>query len=236
MNVWQGAWHIAKHELQRDKFGLVFTLLFCLYISILTTGVYDFNGESLGVTTWALDLIFVITFPSLAFVMSRTTFRMWREDTISGKLAQWRALPIPLNHLTLGRLIQLVIVLTPVMIIFFTTQYVMMANMREAVSLAVYVEHGLFWYCYALGMAVMYVYWEVGFSGKYYSLFCYSVIPVLGVVIVILKLAGVSIVQGILNELQAGHWWYTAAAAVFCIISMAAGYTAIVKRLGKRSY
>ncbi|MFX3636086.1 MAG: hypothetical protein ACE3L7_05700 [Candidatus Pristimantibacillus sp.] len=236
MNIWQGAWHIAKYELTRDRFGMIFTILFCLYMCLCILGVYNLNGEYSGVNTWLLDVMFIVVLPNMAFVMNRTTFQFWRNDTFTGKLSEWRTMPIPLNHLALGRLLQLVIVLAPAMILFFLTQYFLVPEMKETYSVAVFIQFGLFWFFYALGIAVVYVYWEIGHSGKTYSIFCYICATVYLIVVLACKLAGINIVMGVLGELQAQHWWYTAGALAFCILSLLSGFSLIVKRLRTRNF
>lgn len=236
MNIWQGAWHIAKHELIRDRYGLIVTVLFCLYLCFCTVGVYNFDGDYPKVMTWLLDIVFIATFPSLAFVMNQTTFKFWRNDMFTGKLSEWRTMPIPLSHLALGRLLQLGIVLAPVMVLFFITQYFLVPDMKETYSVGVYIQFGLFWFFYALGTAVAYVYWEIGYSGKAYSIFCYSSLTVFLILVLAFKLAGIDIVMGVLGELQAQHWWYTAGALAFCILSLITGFSLIVKRLRTRNF
>ncbi|SFE02472.1 hypothetical protein SAMN05216378_2013 [Paenibacillus catalpae] len=233
MNTRQGAWHIAKHELSRDWIGIVFTVIFCLYLAFITIAVY--NDEE-GIMSWLLDMIFLVSFPSLAFVMNKTTMRFWREDTYTGKLAEWRTLPIPLSHLVIGRLLQLVMVLTLVLTIFFTTQYIMVERLNEQISIGAYILFALFWYFYALSMAVAHVYFEIGHTGKAYALFCYINVAVFVLISVAIGIAKAGLVQGLLDELQKGHWWYTAVAFAVCAITLYSGYTIIKRRLKQRHY
>ena len=233
MNIRQGAWHIAKHELSRDWIGIVFTVVFSLYLALITIAIY--NDEE-RIMSWLLDMVFLVTFPSLAFVMNKTTMRFWREDTYTGKLAEWRTLPIPLSHLVIGRLLQLVMVLTLVLTIFFTTQYVLVDRLNEQISVGAYILFALFWYCYALTMAVAHVYFEIGHSGKAYALFCYINVGLFVLISVVIGIAKAGIVQGLLDELEKGHWWYTAAAFAVCISTLYSGYRIIKRRLKQRHY
>lgn len=233
MNTRQGAWHIAKHELTREWIGIVITVLFCLYLALITTAAY--NDEE-KIMSWLLDMIFIVTFPSLAFVMNKTTMRFWRDDTHTNKLAEWRTLPIPLTHLVIGRLLQLVIVQTLALTIFFTIQYLLVDRLHDRISVGAYILFALFWYFYALSMAVAYVYWEIGHTGKAYALFCYISVVVFVLVSALIGLAKAGIVLGLLDEVEKGHWWYTAAAFAVCLITLYFGYTIIKRRLKHRNY
>ncbi|GLX68882.1 hypothetical protein [Paenibacillus glycanilyticus] len=233
MNIRQGAWHIAKHELSRDWLGIVFTVLFSLYLAFITIAVYNDTEQT---TSWLLDLLFMVAFPSLAFVMNKTTLHFWREDNFTGKLAEWRTLPIPLSHLVIGRMIQLVIVLTLVLTIFFTIQYVLVDRLHEHLSVGAYLLYVVFWYFYALSMAVLYAYFEIGHSGKTYAVFCFIYVAVFVLICVGFGLTHVGIVDGLLDEAEKGHWWYSAAALVVCILTMYTGYWIIKRRLKQRHY
>ncbi|MUT65343.1 hypothetical protein [Paenibacillus sp. NEAU-GSW1] len=236
MNTWQGAWHIVRHEMNRDKYGVLITIGFCLYMVFVTMGIFDLDEEVPEGLTWILDLAYAIVFPSFAFVMNRTSLKAWREDSFTDKLAEWRTMPISLKQLTLGRLIQIIIILTPIVILFFGVQYAVMAEIRNSISIGAYILFAMFWYFYGVGVAVMYVYYELGHSGKAYFFFCYLFVVAITIVMVILKLANVSVVLGLLKELQAGHWWYTTAAFIYSLGAMLLGYSLIVKRLEKRSF
>ncbi|TCM93250.1 hypothetical protein EV294_107201 [Paenibacillus sp. BK033] len=233
MNLRQGAWHIAKHELTRDWMGILFTFLFSLYLALITMAVYN---DTESVMSWVLDMIFIVTFPSLAFVMNKTTMRFWREDTFTGKLAEWRTLPIPLSHLVIGRMLQLVIVLALVLTLFFTTQYILVGRLQDQLSVGAYLLFALFWYFYALSMAVLYVYFEIGHTGKAYAMFCYISVVVYVAICAVLGFFKAGIVLGLLDGLEKGHWWYTAAAFFVCAITMYLGYMIIKKRLKNRHY
>ncbi|MGO4108314.1 hypothetical protein [Paenibacillus sp. YAF4_2] len=235
MNTRQGAWHIAKHELSRDWIGIVFTALFCVYLSLITIGVYN-DEDGAKALPWILDTVFIVTFPSLGFVMNRTTMKFWKDDTFTGKLAEWRTLPIPLTQLVIGRLMQLVIVLTVVLTLFFTFQYILVDRLHDQISIGAYLLFALFWYFYALSMAVTYVYWEIGHTGKVYALFCYISVVVFALICLVIGLAKASVVLGLLNEVKEGHWWYTAAAFLVCVITLFSGFRIIKKRLKHRHY
>lgn len=181
-------------------------------------------------------MVFIVTFPSLAFVMNKTTMRFWRDDTYTGKLAEWRTIPIPLSHLVIGRLLQLVMVLTLALTIFFTTQYVLVSQLHEQISIGAYILFALFWYFYALSMAVGYVYFEIGHTGKAYALFCYISVVVFVLICVVIGLAKAGLVHGLLGELQKGHWWYTAGAFAVCAVTLYSGYMIIKRRLKQRHY
>lgn len=233
MNFRQGAWHIAKHELSRDWLGMIFTVLFSLYLALMTIAIYNDDEQ---ITSWLLDMLFIVTFPSLAFVMNKTTMRFWKEDTYTGKLAEWRTLPIPLSHLVMGRLLQLVLVLTLVLTIFFTTQYILVDRLHEQLSVGAYMLFALFWYFYALSMAVLYVYFEIGHTGKAYAMFCYVSVVGFLLLCAILGITKFHVVEGLLDALEEGDWWYTAAAFVICAVTLYSGYRIIKRRLKQRHY
>ncbi|MFF2091567.1 hypothetical protein [Paenibacillus sp. NPDC058174] len=205
-------------------------------MAVVTMGFFQFEEKVPDSVIWFLDYAFILIFPNFGFAMNRTTMRAWKEDGFTDKLAEWRSMPIPLKDLILGRMLQLFIILLPMVVLFFSIQYLSIPSLRDNIDLGTYGLFALFWFCFAIGIAVTYIFFELGYSSRMYSIYCIVLMIIVGSILVGIKLAGVNVVLGLLRELQAGHWWYTAGAMLYAVIALAAGYAIIVNRLRKRSF
>ncbi|QAY68052.1 hypothetical protein [Paenibacillus protaetiae] len=238
MKAWQGAWHIAKHEIRRKPLGSLFTLFFSGYMALTTYQQFDSStGHETGGIISMMDFLMLTVFPVLAFSYNRMTFRCWREDTNTRRLAQWRTIPIPVASIVLGRMLQMVFHLLPAMILYFTIQYVTHPELRTSTHLGHYFLFGLFWFFYALGMAVVYLYLELGYSGKQYLLFTILIFFIIGIVTTVIAIGPhIHLVRKVLEAEADGQWGYTAVSLLFSAVMLFSGYKIIPVRLRNRSY
>ncbi|WP_338554750.1 hypothetical protein [Paenibacillus sp. KS-LC4] len=237
MSMWQGACHILIYELRKTRWGFLGSFFLALYLAIIGGALFQLD-EPLVVAAeyWPIDFVFLTTLPCLGFVLSHTNMLSWRQDTFSGKLAEWRILPISLPQLIWGRLLQIVVILLPMQIVFFLSQYFWVNGMKETISPGSYILFGLFWFLYSLGMAATYAIWEYGYSGKTYMLVCivYSVFYLL--LTFLLSVNDISIVQSLLSAMENGEWWYLLIGLLISIVGIAVSYMSLKRRLETRSF
>ncbi|OMF32254.1 hypothetical protein BK133_14625 [Paenibacillus sp. FSL H8-0548] len=239
MGLWKGAWYLAKHELVKDRWKSLFTLVMIGYVLLFTVPLINdvVQGEEGGMATWAADFIYLTILPCLGFVMNQTMMRYWKEDTYTKKLGQWRTLPISSKQIALGRIIQLTIVLFLSQLVFFTLQFLFVRGMGADIDAGSFILYGLFWFGYSLTMAIAYVYWEVGHSGKTYFLFNFIYIIVLLVISLCLTLFKIgNVVVTTLNEIESGNWWITLAVIAVSAVAFWVGVNRIGNRLENRTY
>ncbi|MFD1955623.1 hypothetical protein ACFSL6_16005 [Paenibacillus thailandensis] len=237
MNKWQGAWHIARHELARGKIGSIITVLFSAYLVFTTFPLYDIPAEQPELSRNVLDFILLAVFPVLGFSFNRSTFRYWREDICTHSLAQWRTMPIPVESIALGRLLMLAIHLVPAAVLYFTALYFAVPGLKEAYDVGPYILGALFWLFYSLGVASVYLYYELTLSGKRYTVVCFVVLFLFVAVAIGAGMAELALVVGVFDAIQQGSWWYTALALLFGAASLVGiGYNRLCAKLKARTF
>lgn len=238
MNIRNGSWQLALHELKKDRWGYLFTLAFIFYLMLFLTPTFIEALEDRGrvVFIWIVDFFNITLLPVLGFVFNRSTMNYIKTDYHTQKLAQYRMMPIPLKNIVGGRLIQLWVVLTLSHIVYFTVTYLIINYVGEdLITLTTYVLYALTWYSYSLAIAVTYVYWEIGYTAKLYLLvnFMYvGVYIILSIVITALLKGSISLY--LIKALEQGNWWIPALAVLVAIGSFIGGAKIIEQRVGRR--
>lgn len=239
MSLWKGAWYLAKHELVRDRWKSLFTLLFVGYLLLFTVPLLNdvVDGELGGMASWATDFIYLTVLPCLGFVLNQTMIGCLKNNSYTKKMAHWRTLPISSKQIALGRIIQLTIVLFMAQLIYFSVQFFLLRNMGADISAGHFAVYGLFWFGYSLTVAVAYVYWELGHSGKiyfYFNLLYIVVLLVISFCLMMFKLGNVVVTS--LHAIENGSWWVALAALAFSAAAVVIGINRIENRLDNRTY
>ncbi|WP_141499950.1 hypothetical protein [Paenibacillus luteus] len=239
MGVWKGAWFLAKHELAKDRWKSLFTLLMIGYVLLFTLPLFRdvINGESEGLSSFATDFIYLTILPVFGFVMNQTMMRYWKDNSYTKKMAQWRTLPISSRQIALGRIIQLTIVLFAAQLVFFLLQYIMARNLGSEISAGSFALYALTWFGYSLTMAIGYVYWEVGHSGRTY--FFFNIIYLCAMLLIALGISLMKMGNIVMNSLQAiegGSWWFPLLTLSISAAAFWIGVNRIESRLENRTY
>jgi hypothetical protein len=239
VSLWKGAWYLTKHELAKDRWKSLFTILFVGYLLLFTVPLLNdvVNGDRDTMLYWAADFVYLTILPCMGFVLNQTMMRYWKDNSYTKKMAYWRTLPISSKQIALGRIMQLTIVLVVTQLIFFILQFLIIRSMGAEISVLHFVLYAIFWFGYSLSMAIAYIYWEVGHSGKMYFLFNLIYIVIFFAVTVSLtyfKLGNVVVTS--LQAIEDGHWWIALAAIAVSIIAIFIGVNRIENRLEKRNY
>lgn len=239
VGLWKGAWYLAKHELAKDRWKSLYTLAFVGYLLLFTVPLLNdvVDGEDKNMISWATDFIYLTILPCLGFIINQTMMRSWKENSYTRKMAQWRTLPISSRQIALGRIIQLAVVLFCAQLLFFILQFLLVRNMGADLSVGHFALYALFWYGYSLTMAIGYVYWEVGHSGKIYFFFNLAYIVVLLAISASLAIFKVgNIVVTSFEAIENGFWWISLAAIAVSAVAIFIGVNRIEKRLESRTY
>jgi|GEM_PF-3555468 len=189
------AWWLARKELQPSKYSIALNMLFYLYAAavILSMSVElgDANapGGTRPFTGIVLNLFVMAILPNLGFLISRRYMTYRTTDLFTKKLAFMRQLPIPLRVIVSSRFMQLLITLVPMALVLFAC-YGIVAAALHLVSFGALQFAGffLFWIGYSLVFGSLYVYWELGLTGRQYFNRCMMMVPVYMVAAVVLWL------------------------------------------------
>ncbi|XEC94098.1 hypothetical protein AB6A23_22605 [Paenibacillus tarimensis] len=235
MTKWQGAWHIVKTEMRRERFGLLLSFLFITYLSFILLPLFNeaLQGDYPKSSRWLLDFMYISLLPNFGYVMNRTMFKVWRDDPVSKRIAIWRTMPIKNAHIALSRLVGMHIVLVGGWLYFFAVHYVL--AFRYHMELGTFVGIAVFWLGYSAVMASSYIYWEMGYSGKTFTILCTCYFPIYGLVVYLIFTFDRSAVFGIMEAVKAGMWWVPALSLLAAGCAAVISYTAICKRLAMRN-
>ncbi|WP_138754202.1 hypothetical protein [Paenibacillus sinopodophylli] len=239
MGLWKGAWYLARHELVRDGWKSLFTLLFVGYLLLFTVPMMysSLTGDTNQMMNWATDFLYLTFLPILGFVINQTMMRFWKENSYTRKMALWRILPISSRQIALGRIIQLFIVLFCAQFVYFSMQFIIVRMMGADVSVGTFILYAVFWFGYSLATAITYVYWEIGHSGKMYFISNLIYIAIMLVVsISFTTIKGWNMVGSSLQAIQNGSWWMPIVAIAAGVAAVFIGVNRIEHRLEKRSY
>jgi hypothetical protein len=239
MGLWKGAWYLAKHELARDRWKSLLSIFFIGYLLLFTVPLLNdvIEGNKEKALYWAADFVYLTLFPCMGFILNQAMMRYWKDNSYTKKLAYWRTLPISSRQIALGRIMQLAIVLFATQLLFFIIQFIFIREMGADISALHFAIYGLFWFGYSLSMAIAYVYWEVGHTGKIYFLFNMVYIFVLLVLSSCLTVMMDGNIVGLsLQAITNGHWWIALATIAISVAAIFIGVNRIENRLEKRSY
>ncbi|MFC5649382.1 hypothetical protein ACFPYJ_09600 [Paenibacillus solisilvae] len=174
MTSWQGAKLLFQYELRRSWLGLLITMLFFTYISIVMMPLFKelLDNKTSNNVRWVGDLLYLTILPNMGFLMNRSYLKYWQKDPFTRKIAYWRTLPIGLTSIVISRMLQLITVLTIVGAYFFVSQYLLLDELRKLVTTGEYIFFALIWIGYALAIGSTYVIFEQLLSGKKYFAVC----------------------------------------------------------------
>ncbi|MBD2868462.1 hypothetical protein [Paenibacillus arenilitoris] len=239
MDLWKGAWYLAKHELAKDRWRSLFTFAFVLYMLLFSVPLFidNWEGEASRRFAWATDFIYLSLLPCLGFIFNKTMASYWKNDAYTKKMAQWRTMPISSRQIALGRLIQMAAVLLASQLLFFLLQYVILRLSGVELSPVSFILYALFWFFYSITMATAYVYWEIGHTGKIYLIvnFIYIFLFLLVTTALTMFKSGNIIVNSLL-AIEDGNWWIVLAALAAAVAAVFIGVNRMENRLEKRSY
>lgn len=238
MDIWQAAVRLFRHEVGRSWGGLLTTILFFVYFSLVMSPVLrdlirDNDGG--GSSSWIGDFLYVTLMPCLGFMMSRGMMKYWQNDPYTRKLAYWRTLPISLTSIVLARLLQQAVVLLIVAFFFFGVQYAFVKELRGMLNIGEYMLFILIWLGYSLAIGSSYIYFEQTVSGRQYLIVCIAYLVLYVIVVLGLRLSGVALLMETLQAAERHTIWLPAGMAIVGIAVMIASGIMLRKRLAVRS-
>jgi hypothetical protein len=201
--------YIGAYLWRRERFGMVFTLLFAVYLSlIISTTVDSLLDSSDEVPKWLnvmVDWVYLMMFPIFGMVMSKSSWGMWKDDFYSKRLAHWRSMPIPAASIVKARMLQSAVMIPIIGTVYMGVQYAIAPHLRESVTLLQWVENGIVWACYALVIIGVFIWLELGFSGKWYCIYYFGIMFLVGVVSIVLTWQGIYLFQEALGVIRRGY-------------------------------
>ncbi|MCR2803292.1 hypothetical protein [Paenibacillus soyae] len=239
MTTWQGGWYLAKEEFRRIRWKHVMTIIFIGYLSLFLVPMFadTYEGEEMGMMYWAVDFVTLTLLPCLGFMSTQSFGHYWKSDPYTKKLAAWRVMPIRPNQIVLGRILLFILNALPALIVFFLIFYLVVRMEAPDIELAAFIPFAIMWIGYSIAMGILYIYFEIGFSGKIYFWFCmiFTLGFLIGMIITSLLLKKSLIVESY-RLCEEGGWWMALIGLVLVAVSIYIGRPLLEKRLKTRSY
>jgi len=239
MNQRQAVAYIGAYLWKRERFGMLFTLIFAIYLGFVGSGTIDgMLGEEAipKVLNGILDWMNLAMFPVFGMVMNKSSWGMWRDDYYSKRLAQLRTMPIPASAIVRARMLQSAVMLPIVGGAYLLIPYLISSNLRAYATPLQWIENGILWFMYALIMLAVIIWFELGFTGKQYCLFYFSSMIFVGITAAILTWQEIYVFREVLNAVKNGYGWaLMLGMAVLAAAAIAIGQKLTTRRIRARS-
>jgi hypothetical protein len=197
---------LAGHELKRYPLPAVLSGLFFAIMGLMTGGMHLGYGESQEAISKAVrvvqstsnDWIILCIVSSLGFVYTKDYFSYYRTDTFSRRLAFYRKLPIGGREIVAARYLVLGASLIAMSVCYYTPLY---ALLRAESVLTPGEGAGVFltWFSCSILAGSIYIYLELGYTGKQYLKMSFVLILVFLAFLIVMAVLNVHIVEGTLE-------------------------------------
>ncbi|MGO4790899.1 hypothetical protein AB4124_26165 [Paenibacillus sp. 2KB_20] len=194
--VFHNAMKIVKKDFASDKFQLIWTILFMLYMGLSTSFVINVQFEHLEeYNNPFVDFIMVLFAPFVGFVFNRRSFKYLNEDSYTRMLYFYRSIPVPASAIFVSRIINSLIAFAINSIVFYGFIYAMGNHIRSAMAIPEYIAFMLTWVGVGFLLTGPYIYWENMCSGKVYLRNTALLNPLIAGSVAVLSLLGYSIFE-----------------------------------------
>ncbi len=236
----QAVAYIGAYLWRRERFGMLFTLVFAIYLGVINSTAIDgvLGGEEdvPRALNGLIDWVTLAMYPIFGMVMNKPSWNMWRDDYYSKRIAQWRTMPIPVASIVGARMLQSAVMLPIIGGVYLLAQYLLSPTLRDYVTPMQWIENGLIWMCYALILIPFIILMELGFAGKQYSLAYFGLMLTVALISIILTWQGVYVFQSVLNLIKDGYGPVTLLGMTFvAAASVTIGHRLTVGRVRRRS-
>lgn len=201
----RSVWFLAAHEIKRYPVPGILTGLFFAMMGLMSGGIhlgYELSGErELGERVTAIqflysDWVILCVVSTLGFVYTRDYFSYYRSDTFSRRLAFYRKLPIGNKEILAARYLVMGTCLLAMSVCYYLPLYAMLQRFLTPGEGA-----GLFlvWTGYSIFAGTVYIYMELGYTGKQYLKLTFVVLLVLLLFLIVLAAMNIHIIEGTLD-------------------------------------
>ncbi len=240
MSQRQAVAYIGAYLWRRERFGMLFTLVFAIYLGVINSAAIDgvLGGEEdvPRAINGLIDWVTLAMYPIFGMVMNKSSWNMWRDDYYSKRLAQWRTMPIPAASIVRARMLQSAVMLPIIGGVYLLAQYLLTPALRDYVTPMQWIENGLIWMCYALIIIPVIILMELGYTGKQYCLVYFGLMIAVALLSIVLTWQGVNVFHSVLNLIKDGYGPVTILGmAVVAAASVLIGHKLTIERIRRRS-
>ncbi|MBD8499894.1 hypothetical protein [Paenibacillus arenosi] len=196
---WRDALFIVKQEFRTSPIGLLLTMLFMVYLSVMTYPMIQmlFEKDVGIISTIIMDFYISLIFLSLGNLMNRRSTRYLSEDSYRQYVIKQRILPIGIQTIVRARYLQLIILSLVNGTIFFFVSY-FITGLDEVTNPGSYALLILIGITFSILINVLFTYCEWRMSGKIYMLIVLFTMVILTITAIIISLCGGSVFKSLL--------------------------------------
>ncbi|MEK3732184.1 hypothetical protein MKX64_06985 [Paenibacillus sp. FSL M8-0334] len=187
------AMNIIEKDFRSDKFQVLWTLLFTLYMVLVTGITIGQQFEDLGNVFPFVDFILFFYVPMMSLWFSRRSFRYLNEDSYTQMLYYYRTLPIPVPVIVYSRLIMGLMAFLFNGLIYYGSIYLISPATRAIMDIPSYLAFVGIWQGIGFLVSGFYIYWEFMVSGKAYFHRALLLILITSIAVVSMSMMGFSL-------------------------------------------
>ncbi|KOR76907.1 hypothetical protein AM231_23555 [Paenibacillus solani] len=167
--VLHNAMKIVKKDFASDKFQMIWTVLFMLYMGFAAgVAINEQFDHSQGFTSLFVDFIMVLFAPFLGFLFTRRSFKYLSEDSYTRMLYFYRSIPVPASAIFVARVVNSLIAFGINSLVYYGFIYALGNHLRDAMTIPEYIAFALTWVGIGLLLTGPNIYWEHMCRGKIY--------------------------------------------------------------------
>ncbi|ERI09533.1 hypothetical protein [Aneurinibacillus aneurinilyticus] len=232
------AWALVRTDLIRFKWGVVFTLLFSVYMSatslLLTNHLLNENEEKLRFLSGLLDFIYLVTLPNFGFFFSRRSMRYLQEDSYTKWMMKLRTLPITIHTIALSRIMLMTVAFALNMFIFILIQATFSTELRAELSPVSIAAYTLMLTALAIMINLIYIMMELSYNGRKYMKSIFITLGIITVISIFIALSGGSLVLTVIHVAKYYPWLSAILALGVIACALMLGITGARNRIRKR--
>lgn len=200
MDKWKDAWILFKRDLYIDRMYLIWNVLFMIYSGVMLSFLFrSMDTDTERFLSPVSDFMMLIIIPITGFYFSRKSFNYIKDDSYTQMLKFYRSLPIPIETVVRGRLIQLITAFIFNGIIFYPILYWMAPLIRNEVSVSQYLAFILTWMGAAIILNSVFIYFELLKSGRTYMWITMAIIFSVAIMAFVVNIFDIHLVGITLN-------------------------------------
>lgn len=185
--MWKEAWWLAVRELKYQWKAILATLLFTVFIALLTSELFTYLIQSKDTyRLYLLDVIFLGLTPSLATLFISKpylSFSTISDDPFTKRIAFFRLLPIPIEVLSRSRMIFTMLLLVMMSLFFYTVIFLTLPLQipEPFFTSNEFLKFALFWFGYALALSGFMPFLEFGLNSRMFFILQFVIAAVLAI-------------------------------------------------------
>lgn len=238
MKYWEGVHYLLWTDIRNARWKNLVVLVFIAYISIFTSdGMAEIIATNSNDAQFLMDYLIIMMLSVVGLVSTNLYGYGWKKDLLAERLAYWRALPIKIDQIVWSRLIGVTIFSFLAVVGYYAlTAWVMKLSDDVSIELAPYVMHGLTVFAIIYVFNLLYLFMEMSFTFKKYTLYCWTIPFVkLAIVIAYVFIFDFYLLKGLYDAVQQAPIMMIAASIVLIIASFFLAFRIINERVRTRN-